>query len=345
MRLGLAAASLLLAFALAELLARTTGLPSAPIALEEFAAAVEAGHGTNFERIFRWDRELLWRLAANVSLPEDERPFFGLVSNAQGLREDHPIPRGAHPGELRILCLGDSVTFGYLVQQDRTFVELLERDLAARFPALGIECINAGVPGYTLVQGLRYLELEGLGLEPDLVLLNFGWNERATWSGGGDLERLEQHRRLPEWLAWSRVLERVLANEEPGADDAGPPRARVTPEEFRAELERACRLCAEHGIALALLVGPGRFNLGQDEKKRTYYQIQQYQVGKEIELEAGSAPALVDGVEVFRALAREHTADELFFDGVHPTELGHEALGRRLAEVLGEALERRSKDG
>lgn len=339
-RLGLALGSLVVALGLAEGVARWTDRPAAPIALAQFADAVSEGHGTNFDRIFRWDEELLWRLAPDVRLPEDERPFFGLVSNAQGLREDHPVPPGAHPGELRILCLGDSVTFGYGVEAGRCFVAELERALAERFPGRRIECINAGVPGYTLVQGLRSLELEGLSLRPDLVLLNFGWNERATWSGGGDLERLARRAgaRPTGLLARSRLWTRAFGTRTVETEE-GEERPRVTPEEFGAELARARALCADHGVALALLVGPGRFNLKLDDKSRTFYQIEQYRIGQGMSLAPG-VPALIDGVAPFRALASEHAAEDLFLDGVHPTELGHRVLAEALAGGLAPWVER-----
>lgn len=62
--------------------------------------------------IFEGDPLLLWRLKPNL---DDVVWDFTVVStNAQNLRADHPIKAKA-PGAIRIVCLGDSVTFGYRV--------------------------------------------------------------------------------------------------------------------------------------------------------------------------------------------------------------------------------------
>ncbi len=89
--------------------------------------------------------------------------------SGQGLREDREYSP-AHPSVRRVLALGDSFTMGYSVEQPRTWVRVLERLLnqGARY-----EVINAGVPGYSTRQELVYLEEEGMGLRPDVVLLGF----------------------------------------------------------------------------------------------------------------------------------------------------------------------------
>ncbi len=333
----LAVAALLAALGAAELAARLFAPPGAPVRLEPFIAAVEQGHGVAFESVFASDPELFWRLASGVTLPEDARPFSGLVSNADGLREDHPIPLAKPPGEVRILFLGDSVTFGYLVRSDQCFVELVERELAERFPAARVECINAGVPGYSLFQGLRFLEGRGLSWDPDLVVLEFGWNDRARWEGGGDLERhaAQERARAPALLAWSRLAAIVARRLAPAP--AGEARARLTPEEFHDLLEEAREVVRGRGVDLLLLICAGRFNLnpGVPEMGRTEYQIQQYRVGRETPFGPDGGPALVDCVAALRELVSEHSLDELFFDGIHPTPLGH----RKMAEALVARLE------
>ena len=154
--------------------------------MEQFSELVEAEHRFQPDRVFEADDELFWRLAPNVTLPPDARPLFGIVSNAQGLRADHIIdPKPSD--RVRILFVGDSCTFGYRVAHDETFVATAQRRLRAASATVEVECINAGVPGYSLFQGWRFLETRAPLLEPDLVVLNFGWNSPATWDGIGDL--------------------------------------------------------------------------------------------------------------------------------------------------------------
>ena len=63
--------------------------------------------------IFEGDPLLLWRLKPN--LDHAVWDFTVLSTNAEHLRSEHPqesLPP-KQPGAVRIVCLGDSVTFGY----------------------------------------------------------------------------------------------------------------------------------------------------------------------------------------------------------------------------------------
>lgn len=95
--------------------------------------------------------------------------------NSFGLRGKEPaIPKP--PGVYRILCLGDEATFAPHLAEEETFCEKLRELLQAR-TRLGIEVINAGVPDYCPL--LEYLQWKHmlLGLQPDLVILNFDMSD------------------------------------------------------------------------------------------------------------------------------------------------------------------------
>lgn len=89
---------------------------------------------------------------------------FHLVTNAQGLRrnQDLTFPKSEKP---RILCVGDSYTFGHGVHQEHCYPQLME----AEWPDL--EVVNAGVCGYTICDQLSYFEDRGRFTEPDIVVL------------------------------------------------------------------------------------------------------------------------------------------------------------------------------
>lgn len=354
-RWSAAVGAVLAALALAELAARVLVEPRPPLRLQRFAEALDAKYGLRFEEVFRRDAELFWSLAPSTELPPDARPLCGLIANAQGLREDHPIAERKAEGELRLLFLGDSSTFGYGVGAGETFVERTEGLLAERFPALRIECINAGVPGYTLFQGWRWLVTRGLSLEPDLLVVDFGWNESARWGGAGDLGTYEAWRaaRPPAWLAWSSLAAWAWSRNALDADEVAgaAERPRLLPGEFRRLLELCARAADERGAGLLVLVGPGRANVepAPGGSGRTALQAEKlaFARGRRIgpdggRPEPGEEPAAVDGVAVAQALAAEHGPDELFFDGVHPTAVLHRALARALAERLGPWIEART---
>jgi lysophospholipase L1-like esterase len=94
-----------------------------------------------------------------------------ITIGAAGLRGADSRPRGS--ATYRIVCLGDSFTFGQGVGDDEAFPAQLERLLAARFPGTDVQVLNAGVPGYGTVDELRYLESRIAVLDPDLVVVQF----------------------------------------------------------------------------------------------------------------------------------------------------------------------------
>jgi lysophospholipase L1-like esterase len=115
--------------------------------------------------IMRPDRELLW------SLKPDTRVTWRntqVTINHQGTRgPDIPAKR---PGELRVLSLGESTTFGVNVSDDQTYSADLEALLRADNPNRPTTVINAGVSAYSSFQSLLFLEERGLAMQPDVVL-------------------------------------------------------------------------------------------------------------------------------------------------------------------------------
>jgi lysophospholipase L1-like esterase len=96
-----------------------------------------------------------------------------IVTNSLGMRDDEPRDRG--DGHVRIAVLGDSMTFGFGVQQGEDFPAQLERMLAERSPP--VEVLNFGVGGYSLEDELATLRAKVLPLEPDLVVVAYCLND------------------------------------------------------------------------------------------------------------------------------------------------------------------------
>ena len=135
----------------------------------------------------------LWRLRAPGPTPGVQDEFLGfrlrarhawreaggarVRINAEGFRDDEIAP-SKPPGALRILCLGDSSTFGYGVTPDETYPAWLERSLARRFPGRRVEVINAGVPGWESANGAAFLTRRGMAWKPEVVVISFGYNEQ-----------------------------------------------------------------------------------------------------------------------------------------------------------------------
>jgi lysophospholipase L1-like esterase len=105
--------------------------------------------------------------------------------NEFGLRDESIGPRTT--SELRILALGDSVTFGPGVPQDRIFTALLQKILTAKLKR-PVRVINSGVGGYNTVQEYTYLKKEGLAFAPDVVFLTYVMNDIEINEGPFDAQ-------------------------------------------------------------------------------------------------------------------------------------------------------------
>jgi lysophospholipase L1-like esterase len=97
-----------------------------------------------------------------------------VIYNERGLRDRPILPKTE--GEFRILALGDSVTFGWGVAQDKIFAVRLEQLLVSRLQR-PVRVINSGVGAYNTVQEVTYFKREGISLQPDLVLLTYVQND------------------------------------------------------------------------------------------------------------------------------------------------------------------------
>jgi lysophospholipase L1-like esterase len=93
--------------------------------------------------------------------------------NALGLRGPEVEPK--RPGERRILCVGDSLTYGQGVADPDTVPALLESLLTAEDAPVTV--VNGGLRAYATHQELGILYELGEAIQPDEVLLFWYWND------------------------------------------------------------------------------------------------------------------------------------------------------------------------
>lgn len=81
------------------------------------------------------------------------------------------------PESLRILGLGNSLSFGAGVADDETYFAYLEKQLQAMQPDRPVEVLNAAIIGFTIRQYIPFLHSVLPKLQPDIVLLGAHWRD------------------------------------------------------------------------------------------------------------------------------------------------------------------------
>jgi len=127
-------------------------------------------------------------------------PVWEISVNSSGFR-DKEFPKTKSASAFRILCLGDSWTFGTNVGQDQSYPWRLGALLAQEFPQAQLEVFNLGVPGYSSHHGLELMRSTAAELNPDLVTVAFAMNDARIDEGYRDKDIAR--------LAWLNRIRRV----------------------------------------------------------------------------------------------------------------------------------------
>ena len=292
--------------------------------------------------IFEGDPLLLWRLKPN--LDHAIWDFTVLSTNAQSFRADYPT--GVKPpGTLRIVCLGDSVTFGYRVPPvwpERPndynpdwlpFAMLLEKELRRANPNRAIEVFPMAVPGYTTHQGLAWLQRDIAYLQPDLVIASFGWND-ASSSDAPDRDAIN--------TSWSPVAIRWLIDHSQAFAHATrwlrtrngpPPRVnkpgpRVSESEYVSNFQAIVNLARDHRASVIVIGAPYRDTKTNPPEAQL---MSRYRAALKSAMQQSQTLYL----EVLELTEAAGGVNEGFFgELIHPNHMGHRLLTAELLKVM-----------
>lgn len=235
-----------------------------------------------------FDPQRFWKLKPNIQINDSNNLFWqGTVSNSLGFRSDEFVLK-RDPDSLRVVCFGDSSTFGIGSRMEDTWPSQFE-DLIRNSPrfsdAKPVEVINAGVPGYSSYQGLQHMRQEIDRLQPDVVLASYANNDFWHWDQTTDLQHASQfssegrvrtvlmNSRLAQVLAG--LSDRVTVNLAPHSNEAASPNQhwakaatsnyispneewtrRVPLKSFRQNVNEMADLCQERQLPLVLVKWP-----------------------------------------------------------------------------------------
>jgi lysophospholipase L1-like esterase len=163
-----------------------------------------------------WDSHAFRRIQSTAphfveNIPHGQANFIGVpvAINSYGLRGGEiGVPKPENT--VRILVIGDSITFGYGIPVESTYVKVLERFLNA--DAAGktqYEVLNGGTLGGSLSDYHHLLTQKAATLQPDMVLVGLNLNDIVVYSESGSISEAGA-----EWhggrLLWTRKLSRFL---------------------------------------------------------------------------------------------------------------------------------------
>ena len=273
------------------------------------------------------DRTLFWKL----------RPgrYEGLFIDRRHVRGY--VPKAADDEALRVLCVGDSCTYGAGVDDWQSYAMLLEESLRQR-TGQRVVVIRVAAPGYTTYQNRVQLQQWLPAFRPHLVTLYLGaWNDYVACVGRTDRERAGTALALGRLLARTaeaRHREEVQAAFRSAATRANsastgllhPLRRRVPLDDFRENVRWMVDESQRHGAEVFVLIPP----LPATTEFRHPVALEYRDALREA---AGQANAgVIDAAATFQALetpgAEAPRKSPWFLDWVHPSAAGHRVLAR-----------------
>lgn len=325
---------------------------------------------------FIWERNtaqgpLGWTLVAARRLDlerkgSDEQPYYlfapGKSHNWEGI--DVEInSRGFRTGEFevpkpadtfRILNLGDSIAFGWEVAEADTYGKLIETALNEQSEGMTYEVLNAGIPTWNPEAERNFFLQEGIGYDPDLLVIDLTLVNDVTGQGPNISEEagLQQWLRdnthgwpflttqLNFWRARQQGPEAFAVLNPPKqvgkyfpADEDSPSYDRIWG--YLAEIVEAAQ---SEGIPVVMVAFPTAFQLNS----QNHPDVAQRVFGA---LAAEAGVPFIDLLPVYREVCAEAEVnacegyENLLFADVwmHPNPFGHELAARALLPAI-EAL-------
>ncbi|HTE05529.1 MAG TPA: SGNH/GDSL hydrolase family protein [Planctomycetota bacterium] len=114
-----------------------------------------------------YDEQLGWRNMPSVARPDIYGKGLSLTTNARGFRALEEYAPDPPAGRFRIVCLGDSFTMGYGVDDHDTYPARLQQLCPT------VQAVNMGLGGYGLDQDYLWYLSDGVALKTDVLLFAF----------------------------------------------------------------------------------------------------------------------------------------------------------------------------
>lgn len=258
-------------------------------------------------------------------VPGQQLRRFGhrVAYNDFGMRSEAAAPLPA-PGMLRILCIGDSITFGSTsTDQELTYPYQLQAMLGQQ-GGNHYEVLNISAGGWAMENEEAWLAQHGL-YGSHAVLLQVATHDIFQEKAGGEI--VGQHPSFPasrplfalQELATRYVLPRLR---DPGEILYHHDHADV--ERTMASLERIAQLVRGQGAELFVLFVEQPRGYEPDDELTRYGKARLRE-----KTQALGVPLILTAEAIDEA-----GGQRAFFDGLHPNELGNRVLAQQAAAAL-----------
>jgi lysophospholipase L1-like esterase len=237
------------------------------------------------------------------------------------------------PGTFRVVCLGDSLTFGEGVREEDTYPARLEKTLGEAMAGRTVQVLNAGVQGYGTREEVALFFDRCAKLRPDVVTLGFFLND-ATPFGETVRQNDERTCELPlSGLAriskiWE-IIERRRRAASLQEEFFDTTRRSFDSEAWQIARQLLAMMQAEskkNGFRFIVVLLPMMCGLDGDYPFDDLH-------ARIADACRGAGCEVIDLLPVFRGRRPEslwvHPTDQ------HPNEIAHELIARSLAEALG----------
>ncbi len=272
----------------------------------------------------RADKDVFWSPQPGFKGEFQGKP---VTINSLGLRG--PEVRGRTPGSRRVLCFGDSITFGYGAGDDETYPFHLGQLLRDGV----VEVLNAGVTGFTSHQVLGYVRRLVPALRPDVVTICIGWND----GNGRTADDREYARRLAlardvdgalDQSHLYRALKSAYLRSRVRSAASGPRDVpRVSLEQYKENLTAIVAECRKAGARPVFVAPPRRKDPSEEHSRSTPYAAVLLETARSLNVPVLDVGEL--GVDTPRSSTVEY-----FIDSLHFSPAGSE----RMAEILAPQL-------
>jgi lysophospholipase L1-like esterase len=267
------------------------------------------------------------------------------------------IPAAWLTGNLRILCLGDSHTYGLWVERNQAYPAQLEAVWNQRTPARKLEVVNAGVPGTNSSRLARELPRLLETFDPDTLIVLVGGND--FWTLPVPLDDAPATRPRDNFLQRHSLLYRLFYLFQRGREAAAAPEVILDPDarvatggrhkirlgDREIEMGFAAGQSAEGGGLAGLRRNLRRIvQLAQDQQRSLYLMtypskqnpyITASMVIEEVAEETGTP--LIDLLGVFAKVCPKTDCPDTVFPDGHPKAPGYRLVAETIAERLSSA--------